>query len=165
MSRTQARDRLETGTYRVAIRLSKADLAKRAGLSRATIAKIESGQPVERITLLKLLDALIVEADRFRQSEVAHEIRDIRQTLSGNSTGDLVRRVGQVAVGKSNPALGNRALEMIERALGDFMASGKIAMSYQEDVIQFHGKMTQMLGLIKEAIPKLRPKPPPPRPE
>ena len=161
MSRRLASERLEIGPYRVAIRLSKSDLAKRSGLSRATIAKIESGDPVERITLLKVLDTLIVEAERFRQSHVARDIREIRANLSGSANSDLVRQVAQVAVNESNPALGNRALEMIERALEDFMASGKMGLSYREDVIAFHEKMHQMLGLIKQQIPKLHPKPPP----
>jgi DNA-binding XRE family transcriptional regulator len=135
MSRGHAQYRLMTGSYRVELRLSKADLALRSGLSRVTISKIESGQSVEKVTLLKLLDCLLKEAKILNLSN---------QIINNSNKHSASYKFSEID-----------KLHYIETSLREYMNSGKLMMLYKEDVQEFCNKMEEMIYIIKLSTHRL----------
>jgi DNA-binding XRE family transcriptional regulator len=149
MSRGHAQYRLMTGSYRVELRLSKADLALRSGLSRVTISKIESGQSVEKVTLLKLLDCLLKEAKIFDRQKIVKEIEDIILNLSNQIINNSNKHSASYKFSEIDK------LHYIETSLREYMNSGKLMMLYKEDVQEFCNKMEEMIYIIKLSTHRL----------
>jgi transcriptional regulator with XRE-family HTH domain len=116
------------------------DLAKASGLSRATITKIEAGNPVDNVTMLKVLKIISAEQRVAGQVELSNEVESI--TASINSK----RRGGPIHLHKQS------ALEKLISDIDEYMTSGKIGFAAPGQVSDLIHKLEYYLDALKRRI-------------
>jgi hypothetical protein len=133
------------GKYRMAVRFNLKSASQQCGLSRATVAKIEAGQPVETFSLLKYLRFL--EEELALNAALATRWREISGII-----GAVERRM---ETRREESPIRSVDVSSIDAAMTDvenFMNSGKLSAWHTSEVQALRLRLERCLDTVMHYI-------------